>query len=103
MCVLEDWEMLASGRAGPLEETSGHYVTVTIARRDTRYRAWAMEVWHEDHASGSTRVHVEAPSAQQALQDLLMRARATMTQKGTSSLLQAVTTCREALDTQEKA
>jgi len=103
MCVLEDWEILASGRAGPIEETSCHYVTVAIATRGTRYRAWAMEVWHDGNASGSTRVHVEAPSAQQALQDLLMRARATMTQKGTSSLLQAVTTCREALDTQEKA
>jgi len=103
MCVPEDLEFLASGSAGPIEETNCHYVTVAIAKRGTRYRAWTMEVWHDSNASGSTRVHVEASSAKQALQDLLTRARATMRKEGTGYLLQAVTTCLEALDTQEKA
>src|SRR5215471_9444159 len=100
MCVPEDVDILASGRAGPIEETSCHYVTVAIATRGTRYRAWAMEVWHDGNASGSTRVHVEARSPREALQDLLLRARATMTKEGTGYLLQAVSTCLEALDTQ---
>jgi hypothetical protein len=42
-------------------------------------------------------------SPREVLQDLLLRARATMTKEGTGYLLQAVTKCLEELDAQKEA